>query len=669
MNSQLHVYHHSGDCRFRQKPFPLAVGEQTWVRIQTDSTQVLSVCIRFYHAGAAWTQEMTRHADYWETTFTVPEQVGILWYYFILDTTGGRLFYGLPTGKTAGEGVLSWDEPASFQVTVHEKNFTTPDWTKCGVMYQIFPDRFRQGDPENLRKGATYREQMGRKTICHGSWQEEVLYRPLDGETDYDPCDFYGGDLVGIEQALPNLQRAGVTVLYLNPICEAASNHRYDTADYHRVDPILGSNDDFIRLTERARALGIRIVLDGVYSHTGADSVYFNRYGTYAEPGAYQGEASPYASWYQFGESREEYRCWWGFRSLPEVNEKDSSWQKFIITERDSVLTDWLDMGASGFRLDVADELPDEVIALMRRAIKEASDEHFLLGEVWEDATIKESYGKSRSYALGGGLDSVMNYPFRNACVDFLLGRSDAVALKQFFHTQQVNYPTQMLYSLMNLLSSHDIPRIRTVLGLGDDCRPLPREEQARIWLTPEQDDLGRRLQVLAVWLSFAVPGLPAIYYGDEYGMEGLRDPFNRRPFQKKDLSMAEIYREAAQLRLASKALQTGFAQYHALGRDVFAVHRFLLDGRDAFGEPADGTDFVFLWNRGNREETVQLPLLSGGEGISAELFPALRQKKYHLLEDGETGECIALTTEQKSVSIPPQSFRFFRLSDFALDR
>ncbi len=664
MDSKLQVYHHSGDCRFRQKPFPIGTGEKIRLRIQTDGAAVLSVCIRFYREGIEWTQEMKYSGQYWETDFTAPEAPGVIWYYFILDTAGGRLFYGLPAGETAGEGMLSEREPASFQLTVYEENFTTPDWMKNGVLYQIFPDRFCRGNRENLTAGTAYREKMGRRTLCHPDWQEEVLYLPLDGERDYDPCDFFGGDLAGIEQALSELHDAGVTVLYLNPICEAASNHRYDTADYHRVDPILGTNADFIRLAERAKELGIRIVLDGVYSHTGADSVYFNRYGNYPAPGAYQGVQSPYYCWYRFGAGREDYRCWWNFRSLPEVNENNPAWQEFVISGENSVLADWLKMGAAGFRLDVADELPDEVIAMMRRAVKEKDTEHVLLGEVWEDATIKESYGMPRKYALGEGLDSVMNYPFRNACVDFLLGGSDAATLRRFFLTQQVNYPPQMLYALMNLLSSHDIPRIRTVLGLGSDCSGLTREEQARVWLTPEQDAEGARRQELAVWLAFSVPGLPAVYYGDEYGMEGLRDPFNRRPLQKKDPKMAEVYRAAAHLRMETPALRTGFVQYHAGSSDVFAIHRFLLAGRDAFGDEAEGGDILLLWNRGEQEEAVSLSLLDSGEGIAEELLPALERKSYSAAADWKTGERLILEGRRLKLTLSPQSCRIYRLEE-----
>ena len=326
MASKLQVYHHSGDCRFRQKPFPIATGEKIIFRIQTDGAQTLSVCIRFYREGTAWTQEMKRQGELWEICFTAPKEAGVIWYYFILETEVGRLFYGLPGGETAGAGVLSEREPASFQLTIYERDFTTPDWMKNGVLYQIFPDRYCRADREHLTAGTAYREGLGRRTLCHEAWTEEVLYRPLEGEVDYDPCDFYGGDLLGIEQSLPALHDAGITVLYLNPICEAASNHRYDTADYHKVDPILGTNDDFVRLTKQAAELGIRVLLDGVYSHTGADSVYFNRCGTYARKGAYQGPDSPYYSWYSFGADREDYRCWWNFRSLPEVNEHDPSW-------------------------------------------------------------------------------------------------------------------------------------------------------------------------------------------------------------------------------------------------------------------------------------------------------------------------------------------------------
>ena len=308
----------------------------------------------------------------------------------------------------------------------------------------------------------------------------------------------------------------GVSIVYLNPIFEADSNHRYNTASYLKIDPILGTNAAFKKLCRAADELGMKIVLDGVFSHTGDDSVYFDRRGVYDGDGAYQSEDSPYHSWYDFHKFPDEYRCWWGFKSLPEVNEGDPAWQDFVISGDKSVIKTWLRAGTNGYRLDVADELPDETLELLRDNVKNCDSDAIIIGEVWEDATTKVSYGQHRRYALGTALDSVMNYPLRGALIDFALGKMDAFALRNFLLGQKLNYPAPMYRCLMNLLSTHDTARVRTVLGSGGcDGGGMGREQQAGFTLSPEQNARGRALQKLCAVLQFTLPGMPCVYYGD----------------------------------------------------------------------------------------------------------------------------------------------------------
>ncbi len=309
-----------------------------------------------------------------------------------------------------------------------------------------------------------------------------------------------GRNARGIEEKLPYLASLGVTVLYLNPIFEAASNHRYDTADYTRVDPLLGRKKDFESLCEAARKRGIRIVLDGVFNHTGADSVYFDKFGNY-------GTAEKYRSWFRFGDQyRHGYECWWDVPDLPNVEENDPSFREFLCGE-DGVVRRWLRRGASGWRLDVADELPDSLIRDIRAAMKEEKEDSLLLGEVWEDASNKVSYGALREYFLGSELDATMHYPFRTAVLDFLLGKIHAQAACDAFWTIQEHYPKENLYAALNLIGSHDRARVLTVLG--GDVNALK----------------------MAMFLQFALPGVPSIYYGDEAGMTGGTDPYNRGSF------------------------------------------------------------------------------------------------------------------------------------------
>jgi glycosidase len=382
---------------------------------------------------------------------------------------------------------------------------------------------------------------------------------------------------------------------------------------------MLGNEDDFAALVKAASDLDMRIILDGVFSHTGDDSVYFNKYGRYDNVGAYQSENSPYYSWYRFSNYPDVYDSWWGFDTLPEVNENEPTWIDFIIEGHGSVLRTWLARGAMGYRLDVADELPDETIARMRAAIKSDDPDAFLLGEVWEDATTKQSYNQHRKYALGRGLDSVMNYPLTQAIISFLLGHTDSFALKKFLVSQNQNYPKEMYFSLMNMLSSHDIARIRSALGAGDIARCMTREEQAEFHLTDEQRERGALLHRLAAALQFALPGMPTIYYGDEVGMTGLLDPFNRKPFAAEDPEFENVYRRLAKLRHARDVFKKGGALFYATNGDVLGVLRHTACGYDAFGVESEAEAVLTIVNPTAMTHTIVIDLMTEKECMSSE--------------------------------------------------
>ncbi|MDR2162920.1 MAG: hypothetical protein LBO70_03125, partial [Clostridiales Family XIII bacterium] len=368
-----------------------------------------------------------------------------------------------------------------------------------------------------------------------------------------------------------------------------------------------------------------------VFSHTGDDSVYFNKYGRYGGLGAYQSQESPYYGWYTFLEYPERYRCWWGFDTLPEVNEERQDWIDFVIEGEGSVFNTWVRRGAAGFRLDVADELPDDTIERMRRALKAADPEAFLLGEVWEDATTKQSYNVGRRYALGGGLDSVMNYPFANYTAGFLLGRIDAFAYMRFLVSQSQNYPKEMYYALMNLLSSHDIARIRTVLAGGVDGKGMSREEQAGFTVSAEDDARGEALVRCAAALQYSLPGIPVIYYGDEAGLHGLLDPFNRGTLpvevfgDASDDSLAGWYRSLGALRSAHRALRTGDALYYSTHGYVIGILRYCLGGRDAFGAPAADEMLFTVVNPDPEPRRIVIDLRAEKECLSMENLALIR--------------------------------------------
>ncbi len=479
-------------------------------------------------------------------SFSFPlTEVGLYFYYFDLYTDYRKLYAG-----KLGEAYVSTGDGPCWQLTVYDRDFETPRHLRGGVLYQIFPDRFYESKPHETLffPDRVYRDEK---------WHRPYFW-PNEQHEGYLNLDYFGGDLNGIREKLPYLVEMGVTCVYLNPIFEAHANHRYNTADYRKVDPVLGTNEDFAALCKAAKEVGIDIILDGVFSHTGSDSVYFNKKGRYPSVGAWQSPDSPYRSWYDFSPHFQSgYRCWWGFETLPEVNESDRSYRDFICGEG-GVIDYWLGLGAAGFRLDVADELPDGFIEEIRRAVKRNGPEKFLLGEVWEDATTKWSYGKRRTYLLGKGLDAVMNYPFKEAVLNFMRGgdaRDAAGAIMQICE----NYPAPALHVLMNFMSTHDTVRAITALA-GDSCEGRDRYWQSEHFLTHEQYERGIQLLILAYVMIFTLPGIPSVYYGDEIAMQGYKDPFNRAYFDwnSGEGRVRPVLQELAQLRKRCVAFVDG---------------------------------------------------------------------------------------------------------------
>ena len=484
--------------------------------------------------------------DVFEGQFSIPCP-GLFFYYFVIDTQGGsfRLFkQGDDTNMEAGD---------LWQLSCIPADFTTPDWAKGATIYQVFPDRFyASGRADVTGKLKPY--------TIHKNWYDEVDWKPTpDGQVLNN--DFFGGNFRGITEKMDYIAGLGVTILYLNPISKSFSSHRYDTGDYKTPDPLLGTEADFAALCDAAHARGIRVILDGVYSHTGSNSLYFNREGAFPSVGAYNSKESPYYSWYTFYNWPNVYHSWWDFDTLPTVNKMDPAFVRYIITDEDSVLAHWLRLGADGYRLDVADELPDEFIKLLRNRIKELNPDALLLGEVWEDASNKCAYGKRRTYFTGGELDSVMNYPFRTAIVNFVKNLDGGRGFKETVMSIMENYPPQVAACNMNLLGTHDTPRILT--ALVDDFDGS-REEKARRHLSRNLLPVAVERLQMASFLQYTLPGSPSLYYADEAGMEGYRDPFNRRtyPWGREDPELLAHFRRLGQLRKACDALRLGDIQF-----------------------------------------------------------------------------------------------------------
>lgn len=482
---------------------------------------------------------------------------GLFFYHFQLTTPeGARHIFRSSQNRPTEEGDTTW------QITCYERVHPIPQNFSGKVMYQIFPDRFnKKGHCDASEKLTPY--------TLHENTEELPFFEP-DAAGIVQNNDFFGGNFQGIIEKIPYLKELGVQVIYLNPIFKAFSNHRYDTADYLQTDPLLGTNEDFKKLCDAAHKAGLFVMLDGVFSHTGSDSLYFdihNRYGT----GAYHNPDSPYRSWYQFTNDGNNYTAWWGIDTLPCTNELNPDYGRFIF---ETVIPYWLRLGADGWRLDVADELPDEFLEKLCTAVKNENPDAIVLGEVWEDASNKISYSQRRKYLWGRSLDSVMNYVWRDAIIRFVRRETPAEVFAESILTLCENYPKDALDATMNLLSTHDTPRILSVLGA--DRFPHARHEQAQFRLSEAEYDCAKNRLVSALFLAFCLPGNISVYYGDEIGLQGLFDPFNRTYLgdKKGDDDIFHLFRRLSFLKSSHAALQQGECKPARAENGVFSFCR-----------------------------------------------------------------------------------------------
>lgn len=510
-------------------------------------------------------------------TFPAPDQPDLVWYHFRFRRSDGT---GCDLDKSGyrSDGLID-----PWQMTVYRES-RSPKWFGAGVTYQIFPDRFcrlKMPDPEGL---------IGNRWV-HENWDDVPEWRP-DPDGEIRNRDFFGGSLAGVTSKLDDLAALGVTTLYFCPIFESASNHRYNTADYRTIDPMLGTEEDFKTLCAEAKARGMRVILDGVFNHTGSQSLYFNADGFYPTVGAAQNPTSPYYDWFSFHPWPDDYDAWWGIKTLPAVREDCPSYVDYIIENEDSIIRHWLKAGASGWRLDVADELPDWFIEKIRAVMDEAAPDSLLMGEVWEDASTKVAYSQRRKYLLGSELHGVMNYPFRTALLAYLKG-GNADDFRGAMETLRENYPHDAFYSAMNFLGTHDTPRILTMLGA--DQVPQSKDERAAFRLSPEQRKKGLALVRLAALILFTFPGSPTVYYGDEAGMEGCEDPFNRGayPWGHEDKDLKARFSLLGQLRKQRQSLQSGSIQWLRASGSLLAFARELPQERTVTVVNADALSHI----------------------------------------------------------------------------
>ena len=583
------MYFASRDNRYKEPFGAVSCGASVRFFLACDVCEALCACtltMRDDFSGETTQTALTPCDGGFSAIWQAPSEATLLWYTFVLRRRDG-------SDITLGKGGVGDTTP--WQQTVYDDSHIAPAWFARGITYQIFPDRFH-------RLSVPAPCSPGQRTI-HEDWSDTPDYLP-DASGEIRNSDFFGGSLAGITAKLDYLAGLGVSTLYLNPIFLADSNHRYNTADYKEIDPLLGSEEDFRSLCREAHKRDMHILLDGVFNHTGSNSRYFNALGEFPDVGAAQSPDSPYASWYSFHPWPSEYDAWWGIRTLPAVNENAPSYRDYIIHDPDSVVRHWLRQGADGWRLDVADELPDDFIAQLRAVMTEEKADSFLLGEVWEDGSNKIAYSRRRRYLLGAETDGLMNYPFRTALLDYLRG-GDASQFMETMETLRENYPRCAYYSAMNLLGTHDTPRILTALGI--DALPADRTERARYAMPPEQYDRACRRLLLASAIQFCFPGSPTVYYGDEAGMEGFEDPFCRGtyPWGQENTVLVSHYRKLGALRNAHSSLQNGDITYLTASGPLLV-----------FSRHDDTERLTLLCNAGNEPISYALPYTGLGRDL-----------------------------------------------------
>ena len=627
------VIFNSHDDFFRSPQGAVRSGDQLRLRILiSKALSAYGVTLRLWDNGVERLLNMTRrnifdHTPYGdhleEYSLNVScETSGLLWYYFIINTPVKPFYLVNNLEMLGGKGeLLSFaDQSRSFQITVTERDFSVPKWAQGAIMYQIFPDRFFKAEGFGNSEGKR----------MHENWQDEPDYKINEEKGYYPADDFFGGNLMGICQKLDYLKSLNVDVIYLNPIFEAYSNHRYDTGDYEKIDKLLGTEDTLRLLCEEAKKRGIRVILDGVFSHTGSDSRYFNREGSYDELGAYQSADSKYYDWYDFESFPHKYDCWWDVWSLPCVKEMTPSYVDYILTNENSIVKRWLRTGVSGWRLDVADELPDEFLKILRQSVKGENPDALILGEVWEDASNKVSYNTERQFLFGNELDSVMNYPLRNAVVSLLLEKITPSEFIDRIYSLRENYPRETFYSLMNFLSTHDLQRITSFFT--GDTEHLNREEQAEYKPSREALLSAVNLHRLAALMIFILPGMPCIYYGDEAGLTGLKDPFNRKtyPWGNENTELLKWYQLLSSSR--DEVLRFGEMNLDSAGSLLSIVRTYNGERRYGLINPTD-TEIETLLDATYFKNDPQL-LFCSAEGLQF----SIRENGYYLLLPAKSG-------------------------------
>ncbi len=524
--------------------------------IYNEASKSVCLCKRFSYSGSV------RANDEYILSFS-PSELGLgLYFAKICVYCFGKKLYGRRDG---GEIIFTEEEDLlpNIQLSVSDFLYEKPTAFYGGIIYQIFVDRFNKSGESKIREDA----------ILVDDWESGVPEFPEYPGAPLKNNTFYGGTLDGITDKLDYIQSLGANIIYLSPIFEAASNHKYDTGDYMTVDAMFGGDKALERLICECKRRGMKLILDGVFNHTGADSIYFNRYSRYDTLGAYQSEKSDYFSWYNFKEFPNKYDAWWGIEILPRLNLAEKSCRNYFLGNG-GVVEKYANMGIDGLRLDVADELTDDFIADIKKILSRHPSS-ILYGEVWEDASNKVAYDTRKTYYLGKELDGVMNYPLRTGLINYVK-TSDTASLKYALTDIILNAPKRVTDAQMNLLGSHDTPRILTKIGaqapLGLSNAALRTKRMSKTERAAAENKLKSLYCILAT-----LPGIPTIFYADEAGLEGYSDPFNRMPYPwgKESEELVLHYKNIGKIRRKNSVYATGGFELLYLSDDVFAFKRF----------------------------------------------------------------------------------------------
>ena len=544
----IQAVHDSQSIKFR-KPFgAVEVGQKVKLSINVDREIIVAVeFIQFdgTRLNMGMQKEYLNNGEFrYSVEIDTSDALGILEYYFILIDGYNRLYYGNNDEHLGGIGQIYTYNPVPYQITVYEKSYT-PNWYKEGVVYQILIDRFYNGNEDKTINSPK------KDSFIYGRWDDNPMYIK-DGFGKIARWDFYGGNIKGIIKKLDYIKSLGANIIQLSPVFKSSSCHKYDTGNYEFIDEMFGTNNEFKELCEVAEGKGIKIILEVVLSYTSSDSKYFNKLGDYNEIGAYQSPNSKYHDWYKFTRYPYQYESWWGIAERPNINSMENGYMDYIIKNDESIIKKWMNLGCSGWRLNVIDELPDEFIEAIRTRMQEIDENTVLLGDIWDDASNKVSYSKRRKYLQGKEVHAVTNYPLREYLINFTKGYITSDIFKQKIMSLYENYPRESFYGNINVIGTNDTERILTVL------------------------DGNIELLRLIVVIQFTLPGVPLIYYGDETALKGGKEPDNRKsyPWGKEDKDLNDFYNKIVNIRNSENGLKKGDLIIHETDPEVFVFER-----------------------------------------------------------------------------------------------